>query len=266
MTMKPYIYTKDWLEQPIPQIASLLDSIRCQPDQVWVLFTHKPELWYPTMKEIRDYAFWGKMDDLHGFVHRWLARYGESYPYPNVPANIWLGVYISNQSDANKRIPELLRIRAEKRVAYATQMEEQLLLSHVLGSCVIIDGTSNATGPGLDWVIAEGGEKPLHPDWVRRLRDDCKRCGVPLQFLSWGKYVVPEDGAQACRVCGCTWNNACNEGCYWVENDLCSQCVGKPVPEGGDRPVKYQQVPEGMTHRHIDGLVHDEYPLPGDKT
>ena len=28
-----------------------------------------------------------------------------------------------------------------------------------------------------------------------------------------------------CRVCGCTQNNACPGGCYWVEEDLCSQCA-----------------------------------------
>ena len=33
---------------------------------------------------------------------------------------------------------------------------------------------------------------------------------------------------QQCRVCGCTWNNACQGGCYWVEEDLCSRCVGQP--------------------------------------
>lgn len=31
---------------------------------------------------------------------------------------------------------------------------------------------------------------------------------------------------QKCRVCGCTWFNACQGGCYWVESDLCSECVG----------------------------------------
>lgn len=30
---------------------------------------------------------------------------------------------------------------------------------------------------------------------------------------------------QKCRVCGCTWNNACEGGCYWVEDDLCSNCA-----------------------------------------
>ncbi len=36
---------------------------------------------------------------------------------------------------------------------------------------------------------------------------------------------------RVCRVCGCTWNNACPGGCYWVEFDLCRECVGKePTP------------------------------------
>lgn len=32
---------------------------------------------------------------------------------------------------------------------------------------------------------------------------------------------------QKCRVCGCAWDHACEDGCYWVEDDLCSKCVGK---------------------------------------
>lgn len=28
-----------------------------------------------------------------------------------------------------------------------------------------------------------------------------------------------------CRVCGCTDIEACPGGCYWVEEDLCSECV-----------------------------------------
>jgi hypothetical protein len=30
-----------------------------------------------------------------------------------------------------------------------------------------------------------------------------------------------------CRECGCTDLNACQGGCYWVEDDLCSQCAIK---------------------------------------
>ena len=30
--------------------------------------------------------------------------------------------------------------------------------------------------------------------------------------------------AQTCRGCGCTDDNACPGGCFWVEDDLCSAC------------------------------------------
>ncbi|MEQ8124367.1 hypothetical protein DBN64_15655 [Enterococcus faecalis] len=33
----------------------------------------------------------------------------------------------------------------------------------------------------------------------------------------------PDD--RRCRVCGCTQFNACPGVCYWIEEDLCSQCV-----------------------------------------
>lgn len=37
-----------------------------------------------------------------------------------------------------------------------------------------------------------------------------------------------------CRVCGCTDDTACADGCSWVEDDLCSACVGKePCPDKG---------------------------------
>lgn len=32
---------------------------------------------------------------------------------------------------------------------------------------------------------------------------------------------------QKCRVCGCAWNNACEGGCFWVEEDLCSECISE---------------------------------------
>ena len=37
--------------------------------------------------------------------------------------------------------------------------------------------------------------------------------------------TAPFEGfLRACRQCGCTDNRACPEGCYWVEDDLCSAC------------------------------------------
>lgn len=30
----------------------------------------------------------------------------------------------------------------------------------------------------------------------------------------------------ACRVCGCTEHTPCEDGCWWVEEELCSSCHG----------------------------------------
>lgn len=34
-----------------------------------------------------------------------------------------------------------------------------------------------------------------------------------------------EPAERSCRVCGCTDAWGCDEGCEWVEADLCSACV-----------------------------------------
>jgi protein gp37 len=44
----------------------------------------------------------------------------------------------------------------------------------------------------LDWVIC-GGEtgsnaRPMHPDWVKSLRNQCQAAGVPFWFKGWGEW------------------------------------------------------------------------------
>ena len=45
----------------------------------------------------------------------------------------------------------------------------------------------------LHWVIC-GGEsghnaRPMHPDWVRSLKDQCENANVPFFFKQWGEWV-----------------------------------------------------------------------------
>lgn len=46
---------------------------------------------------------------------------------------------------------------------------------------------------GIDWVIVGGesgpGARPMHPGWVRSIRDQCFVAGVPLFFKQWGAWV-----------------------------------------------------------------------------
>ena len=50
-----------------------------------------------------------------------------------------------------------------------------------------------------------------------------------------GRPVKKRAGIQTCRVCGCTHVTPCvhkmsGDTCWWVEDDLCSACVGKEKP------------------------------------
>jgi len=36
---------------------------------------------------------------------------------------------------------------------------------------------------------------------------------------------------RACRVCGCTDDSACPDGCSWIEDDLCSACAPERAEE-----------------------------------
>lgn len=54
------------------------------------------------------------------------------------------------------------------------------------------------------------------------------KCENVDQWECWQRYFKEIlKNEQVCRICGCTWNNACPGGCYWVEEDLCSACVDK---------------------------------------
>ncbi len=88
--------------------------------------------------------------------------------------NIWFGVSIEN-ADYVHRIGDLRRTRAQVRF---------LSFEPLLGPLPNLDLD------GIDWVIV-GGEsgpraRPMKPEWVRQIRDQCLECGVPFFFKQWG--------------------------------------------------------------------------------
>lgn len=126
--------------------------------------------------------------------------------YPNV----WLGATIVNQEEADRDIPKLLAIPAAKRFLSMEPLLESVDLNRWLWKCCDqpIDGLpgdgylqppdgSQCCGNGvpselLSWVIV-GGEsgpnaRPMHPNWVRSLRDECEAAGVPFLFKQWGEW------------------------------------------------------------------------------
>lgn len=46
----------------------------------------------------------------------------------------------------------------------------------------------------------------------------------------WLAYARRHQLAGVCRVCGCTDERACADGCTWIEPDLCSTCDRETAP------------------------------------
>ncbi len=92
------------------------------------------------------------------------------------PSHVWAGVSVENQYWADQRIPALLDVPAAVRFLSVEPLLKPVDLRTYL--------------PSLQWVIV-GGEsghaaRPMDPEWVRRIRDDCFDTGVPFFFKQWG--------------------------------------------------------------------------------
>jgi protein gp37 len=116
-----------------------------------------------------------------------IENYFANWFLPNLK-NLWLGVSVEDQQTADERIPILLQIQAARRFVSV----EPMLGSVDLSGWLFINEKGDSIEPPLQWMIA-GGEtgphaRPLHPDWVRSLRDQCQATGVPFFFKSWGEW------------------------------------------------------------------------------
>lgn len=104
--------------------------------------------------------------------------------YQNHRDNVWLLTSVENQEQADQRIPELLRCRDLVPVLGLSM--EPLLGSVRLPPSWNYGNFDPDFDVEIDWVIA-GGEsghhaRPMHPDWVRGIRDQCQSAGVPFFF------------------------------------------------------------------------------------
>ncbi len=104
---------------------------------------------------------------------------------------------------------------------------------------------------GLDWVIA-GGEsgpraRPMHPDWVRSLRDQCQAAGTAFFFKQWGAFAPQAHGHQRG---GITFIDHRGHGWNRLEN------LAPPTA------VRMRCVGKKAAGRLLDGRTWDQFPTP----
>lgn len=111
------------------------------------------------------------------------------------PQNVWMGVSVETK-DYYSRIDSLRNCGAQIKF---------LSLEPLLGAL------PNMNLKGIDWVIVGGesgpGARPMNPDWVRDVRDQCISQNVPFFFKQWGGVFKKRNGR---LLDGRTWDEIPN--------------------------------------------------------
>lgn len=145
-------------EELAPLRERLVATIEKTPFLDWLLLTKHPE----------NFELWPR------------KSHGRRYFHPNV----WLGVTAEDQKRADERVPLLV---AEDAVVHFVSAEP------LLGPTSFEPWLPPAApvAHAIDWVIVGGerGPRLTHPDWVRRLRDECRGGRAAFFFKQWGDWL-----------------------------------------------------------------------------
>lgn len=166
----------------------LFELIEGTPDLDWLLLTKRPEN-----------------------IQRMIPSKWHEKPQPN----IWLGTSVEDQQRADERIPHLLKCPAVVRFLSVEPLLGPIRFRRMIADETerdLLDGIDRTTtqhlavpevtiGVGIiHWVIV-GGEsggnaRPMHPNWVRSIRDECLAIGPAFFFKQWGEWLPYDMDAQ----------------------------------------------------------------------
>lgn len=267
--------------------GAMLDRIHAVmalcPQHIWIVLTKRPERqreylafddarqcvgWFAAPQIMTKHAPKWRGESVHGQNRIRVASAGLFWPLPNV----WRGVSVCDQDDANAFVPILLATPAAIRfVSYEPALGPvdfhdlvvednrpgEQHFSALECDTDIADCAAEPWGTNvLDWIIA-GGEsgpnaRPAHPDWFRSARDQCQAAGVPFFFKQWGEWAPGEvAGPNERPINAATWFND-----EWI-----FQRVGKAQPDDhrDDEPDMFR-VGKTRAGRTLDGVEHSEFP------
>lgn len=106
---------------------------------------------------------------------------GTAMPLPN----LWLGVTVCNQQEADAKLPMLMDTPTALRFVSIEPMLEELGISQFLPRPVRC-----GTRPTLDWVICGGetgpGARKMRWEWANEIWHKCRDAGVPFFYKGVG--------------------------------------------------------------------------------
>lgn len=197
----------------------------------------------------------------------------------SLPDNIWHIATMENQARADERMPYLLQIPGKRAViiegmlgtvdlseALYCSWTEGMELPYEEGYCRIgcdrEDNQCDGNPSSLIHQVILGGEtgtgaRPMHPDWVRSVRDQCAAAGVPFFFKSWGEWLPKSHWTQEMRKGNwqrLEWGTLTEDGTYFKET---SPFNGHDDDGHGGEAVMVR-VGQKKAGRLLDGREHND--------
>lgn len=153
------------------------------------------DLFHKDVEQIFKLKVFNVMRNCHWHTYQLLTKrsslmrdfINEQYDSRDFPRHIWLGVSVES-AQQKSRIKHLQDTNCAVRF-----LSIEPLLSPI--------GELDLTG--ISWVIVGGesgaGARPMHPAWVREVRDQCVAAGVPFFFKQWGVWRPMRNGEMTVR-------------------------------------------------------------------
>lgn len=119
--------------------------------------------------------------------------------------NVWFGTSVEDQGQADKRIPELLKVPATVRFLSCEPLIEEVNLHEHFGPSLYYyedeDGGYSKDWKyesDIDWVIIGGesghGKRPFNTNWARSIHGQCEMAGVAFFMKQVDKIQsIPDD-------------------------------------------------------------------------
>lgn len=144
------------------------------------------------------------------------------------PPNVIVGVSVEDRRYGIPRIEHLRRARVGARFLSIEPLLEDL-------------GELDLTG--IDWVVVGGesgpGARPMHADWVRRIRRQCQQQGVAFFFKQWGGTRKRQAGRE---LDGRTW-------------DAMPALALQPTPTAKRRHERAQVIEQQLADKQVQALA-----------
>ena len=167
--------------------------------------------------------------------------------------NVWISVTVCNQQEADENIPILLRTPAVGRFI---SVEPMIAPVRLRTTCLPTkfwpplfskrnSGFHDSPGGGIHWVIC-GGEtgpnaRPIHPHWIRSLRDQCLVSHLPFFFKQWGEFLPSTEAHKRGVIVGHQLHSF-----PWGQCQLQMARVGKESAGDLFDGEQYHEFPQGL--------------------